>query len=162
MWRRRVLLKKGARIHVASLERGDDFALSVLDPSGVVVCWYGRNGEKEMATSPIVERHVSQFYLARDVVSNRVGLDLRKATTVGRSTRNGWRLRANREAFWAVTDIEAMTRRDGRLQGFVHMVRARRDPFELLRSIPPTLRTKPRTYGAPRIPAFAFALESLR
>lgn len=139
MWRRRALLRKGAGLHVASVGRNDDFSLAVLDPAGIVVCWYGRRGEKETEHSPVIGRHVSQFYLARDVATDVPRRDLSAATTLGRSTREGWRLQADRQAFWAVTNIETLSRRDGRLQGFVHVIRPGRDPAQRV----PVARPRP-------------------
>lgn len=130
MWRRRVLLKKGARIHLSILRRADDCSMTVLDPTGVVVCWYGRSGDRERSSAPVLNQHVSQFYVSLDSAKHLAQRHLRAAFCDGISSQEGWRLSAAGDAFWGVTNIQVLTHRDGRLQGFVHTIRPSRGPRE--------------------------------
>lgn len=122
-WRRRVLLKKGARLHSASLGRGDHCSLAVLDSRGVVVAWYDDSSDSSRVGTHIVDRHVSQFYVATDLASNLPGLNLLSAALYGGNTQQGWRRQPSGAIIWGTTVIEAIVLKDGRLQGFTHVVR---------------------------------------
>lgn len=127
-WRRRVLLKKGARLHAASLRRGDRCSLAMLDSNGVVVAWYGDSKDSSRVDTHIVDRHVSQFYVAADLASNLPGLNLLSAATCGDNTQQGWRRQPSGAIIWGTTVIEAIVLKDGRLQGFSHVVRPAEGP----------------------------------
>lgn len=127
-WRRRVLLKKGARLHAASLQRGDRCALAMLDSNGTVVAWYDDSKDSSRVGTHVVDRHVSQFYIAADVASNLPGLNLLSAATCGGNTQQGWRRQPRGAIIWSTTVIEAIVLKDGRLQGFSHIVRPAEGP----------------------------------
>ncbi len=120
--RRRVLLRRGALMH-AALGGPDakDCSLAMLDEEGVVVSWYARTGGEGRLAEPVVDRHVSQFYVPEDIECNLPLRDLRAATIEGSNTRQGWRRRPGGIAFWGTTMIEAILLRDGRLRGFSYM-----------------------------------------
>ncbi len=130
-WRRRVLIRKGARMHAAMLERSDDGSLAMLDACGVVVYWCERPAPNSTtdAQSSVLKRHVSQFYVPEDIDCSVPLLHLRNAATAGSSTQRGWRKRADGTTFWATTVIEALSLRGGSLQGFSHIVRESKDPW---------------------------------
>jgi hypothetical protein len=130
-WRRRVLLKKGARLHVAMVNNADDGSLAMLDACGMVVSWYGAPAAqaKLEPASGVLGHHISQFYLPEDIAKCVPLLDLRTAVTEGICTRRGWRKRANGAVFWSTTEIRAIAFRDGTLQGFSHVIRETNDPW---------------------------------
>jgi hypothetical protein len=130
-WRRRVLIRKGARMHAAMLERSDDGSLAMLDACGVVVYWCERPAPNSAsdAEPSVLKRHVSQFYVPEDIDCSVPLLHLRNAATSGSSTQRGWRKRADGTTFWATTVIEALSLRSGSLQGFSHIVRESKDPW---------------------------------
>jgi hypothetical protein len=129
-WRRRALLKRGARMHSAMGPDAKDYSLAMLDETGVVVSWYGRADGNDHAADHVVDRHVSQFYVADDIASRQPLRDLHAATVEGSSTRRGWRRQADGTAFWGTTVIDAVVLRDGRLQGFSYLTNSSAGPWE--------------------------------
>jgi hypothetical protein len=121
LWRRRVLLKRGARMHAAMGIDGRICTLAMLDETGVVVSWYGRAGGTDGTADQVLDRHVSQFYIPEDVANKQPLHDLHTAIVEGRNSRQGWLRRADGTAFWGTAVIEAIVLRGGRLQGFSYM-----------------------------------------
>jgi hypothetical protein len=123
-WRKRVLLKKGAQMHRAMVERADGGSLAMLDAAGVVVSWYegGRSGRNE--SEHVLEHHVSQFYVPDDIASSLPVRDLRSAVADGSNTQHGWRKDSDGAVFWGSTTIHAVVLRGGALQGFSYVTRA--------------------------------------
>lgn len=123
-WRRRVLIRKGARLHASMLERSDGGSLAMLDSLGMVVCWY--EGGKELAAGSeqaVLSQHVSQFYVPTDVATNMPAAHLKHAASAGSSTEPGWRKRSDGSTYWATTVIQSIALQGGPLQGFSHIVR---------------------------------------
>lgn len=131
------LEEHGARAHLAMLRRSDDGSIAILDPAGVVVCWYARAGDRARRESPVLGRHVAQFYAASDAADGLPQRHLRSASVFGRSTRHGWRVSAAGGRFWGVTDIRTILQHDGGLAGFVHVIRPISDSREPVRVRPP-------------------------
>lgn len=127
-WRRRVLLKKGARLHAAHLARGEHCSLAMLDTQGIVVAWYDPSGDSSSMRTQVVDRHVGQFYMQADLESNIPDLDLLAAAVSGGNTQQGWRRQPKGPVIWATTVIEAIVLSDGRLQGFTHVIRPAEGP----------------------------------
>lgn len=129
-WRRRVLLKKGARLHASRLHRGDRCSLAMLNCRGIVVGWYDDSLDPSLDGTRILDHHVSQFYLAADVDANLPVLNLLAAAIYGDNTHQGWRRQPSGAIIWGTTVIEAVMLGDGRLQGFTHVVRPAEGPRE--------------------------------
>lgn len=138
-WRRRVLLKKGARLHAASMDRGDHCSLAMLDSDGIVVAWYDDSTDSSRVGVHVVDRHVSQFYVPADLAANLPGVNLLSAAICGGNTQQGWRRQPGGAIVWAMTVIEAVVLKDGRLQGFTHVVRTAEGP----RAEPPIQMPQP-------------------
>jgi hypothetical protein len=119
-WRRRVLLKRGARMHASMARDSESCTLAMLDETGMVVAWYGRGGE---SSERVVDRHVSQFYIPEEIAGNQPLRDLHCAVADGSNIRQGWRRQADGTSFWGTVAIEAVVLRDGRLQGFSYVTR---------------------------------------
>jgi hypothetical protein len=115
-WRRRALLKRGARLHLALDAKCS--SLAMLDEAGIVVCWYGCSGGHDHVPEDVVDRHLSLFYVSEEVAGRQPHRDLRAAVIEGRVTRQAWRRRPDGSAFWATVVIEPLILRDGRVQGF--------------------------------------------
>lgn len=127
-WRRRVLLKKGAQMHRAMVERADCGSLAMLDTAGVVVSWYEgcRGGRSE--GDHVLDHHVSQFYVPADIASSLPVRDLCNAVADGSSEQYGWRKDSDGAVFWGSTTTHAILLRGGALQGFSHITRASDGP----------------------------------
>lgn len=123
-WRRRVLVRKGARLHASMLERSDGGSLAMLDSLGMVVCWYdGAKGLKASPENAVLSQHVSQFYVPADVATNVPAAHLKRAASSGSSTEPGWRQHSDGSTYWAITVIQAIALQGGPVQGFSHIVR---------------------------------------
>jgi hypothetical protein len=119
-WRRRVLLRRGARMHAALARDSENCSLAMLDEGGVVVSWYGQGGA---ASEHVVDRHVSQFYIPEQIARNQPLRDLRSAVVGGSTAQEGWRRQPDGTTIWGSVVIEAVVLRDGRLQGFSYVLR---------------------------------------
>jgi hypothetical protein len=108
-------------MHAALAREREHASLAMLDETGVVVAWYGEAGA---LSDNVVDRHVSQFYLPKEVATNQPLRDLRSAVVGGCVSREGWRRRTDGTTFWGHVVIEAVALRDGRLQGFSYVMRA--------------------------------------
>lgn len=120
LWRRRALLRKGARLYSAIAWNRNFVSLAMLDEDGLVVGWYERRIDATVAERPLMESHVSQLYTAEDVAHGIPLRELTSARAQGESIHTGWRLGGDGVKFWATTTIRAVLLRDGRLQGFSH------------------------------------------
>ena len=130
-WRRRVLVRKGARMHASMLEQSDGGSLAMLDALGVVVGWYEGSGRIRNANSQgtVLNQHVSQFYMPTDVTANVPESHLKAAASAGSSTERGWRRRSDGSTYWATTVIESIALQDGPVQGFSHITREYKEPM---------------------------------
>jgi hypothetical protein len=117
------LREHGAHVHLTMLRKADEGSMAVLDPSGLVVCWYARSGDFQRADRPVLGRHVEQFYVASDVAGHLAERHLEAAEAYGHSARDGWRLSASGLRFWGRTEIRVVLGADGNLDGFVHVIR---------------------------------------
>jgi hypothetical protein len=117
-WRRRALLKRGARLHIAQSLKSERSSLAMLDEAGMVVCWYGCADGGDHVAEDVVDRHMSLFYVPQEVAKRRPQRDLRAAVIKGGITREAWRRRPDGSAFWGTIVIEPLVLRDGRVQGF--------------------------------------------
>jgi len=127
-WRRRILLRKGARIHVGMVNQSDACSLAILDTEGLVVCWYDGLPDRCTAMGDVVNRHVAQFYAPTHLAGLLACEHLRRAASQGTSTQTGWRRQPGGAAFWATTEIKPFVLRDGRIQGFLHIIRSTAGP----------------------------------
>ena len=127
-WPQRLLVKKGARMHATSLERGDNCSIAILDSRGVVVAWHDSLPDAGIFDRGVIGSHVSQFYPAEDVALQRADRQLNVASVHGSDTREGWYRRANGSIFWGVTVIESLQLANGDLHGYSHVTRYSRDP----------------------------------
>ena len=126
-WRRRALLKRGARLHmtmVAHAKSNSLASLAMLDEAGTVVSWYGSPDGRDYASEEVVDRHLSLFYASEEVARRQPDRDLHAAVIEGRVTRQAWRRRPDGSEFWGTIDIEPLVLRDGRVQGFSYVASA--------------------------------------
>lgn len=131
-WRRRALLKRGARLHTRMAAQAQSSSLAMLDEAGIVVCWYGSPGGRDYTSEEVMDRHLSLFYVSEEVARRQPHRDLRAAVTEGRTSRQAWRRGRDGSAFWAAIEVEPVVLRDGRVQGFSYVTSA---PEEIRHSL---------------------------
>jgi PAS domain S-box-containing protein len=101
-----------------------DYAIYMLDPSGVITKWNaGAARIKGYSAEEIIGRHFSRFYTVDD---RRAGLPARVlevAAREGRYEMEGWRVRKDGSRFWAAVVIDAVHGENGELLGFAKITR---------------------------------------
>src|SRR6266404_144190 len=100
-----------------------DYALYMLDPTGVVTNW-NIGGQRIKGYSPeeIVGRHFSCFYTEADRANGKPLRALKIAEEQGRYEEEGWRVRKDGTFFWASVIIDPI-REDNKLVGFAKITR---------------------------------------
>jgi PAS domain S-box-containing protein len=100
-----------------------DYALYMLDPTGVITSWnIGGQRIKGYSSEEILGQHFSRFYTETDRANGRPARALRIAREQGRYEEEGWRVRKDGTFFWASVVIDPI-REDGHLVGFAKITR---------------------------------------
>lgn len=101
-----------------------DYALYMLDPSGIVVNWNaGAERIKGYTEIEIVGQHFSRFYVWEERAKGMPSRALAIAAREGRYESEGWRVRKDGTRFWATAVIDAIYDPDGSLIGFAKITR---------------------------------------
>jgi PAS domain S-box-containing protein len=101
-----------------------DYALYMLDPSGIITNWNaGGQRIKGYAPEEIIGQHFSRFYSAADQAAGRPARALRLAREQGRYEEEGWRVRKDGTFFWASVIIDPIRDDDNELVGFAKITR---------------------------------------
>ncbi len=100
-----------------------DYALYMLDPTGIITSWnFGGERIKGYSPQEIVGQHFSRFYTETDRANGKPARALKIATEQGRYEEEGWRVRKDGTFFWASVVIDPI-REDGELIGFAKITR---------------------------------------
>ena len=101
-----------------------DYALFMIDPSGVITNWNsGAQKIKGYTAEEIVGRHISAFYTAGDRAAGAPNEALRIAAEHGRHETEAWRVRKDGSLFWANVVLDAIHDDTGELVGFAKITR---------------------------------------
>jgi PAS domain S-box-containing protein len=101
-----------------------DYALFMLDPSGMVTNWNsGAQRIKGYRADEIVGRHFSTFYSEGDRANGIPARSLDTALKAGRFEAEGWRLRKDGSTFFANVIIDPIRDEKGQLVGFAKITR---------------------------------------
>ena len=100
-----------------------DYALYMLDPTGVITSW-NIGGQRIKGYSPeeILGQHFSRFYTEADRANGKPQRALQIARDQGRYEEHGWRVRKDGTFFWASVVIDPVYE-DGQLVGFAKITR---------------------------------------
>ncbi len=105
------------------VENVADYALYMLDPTGVVNSWnIGAQRIKGYLPSEILGQHFSRFYTETDRANGKPARALATAEQHGRYEEEGWRVRKDGTFFWASVIIDPI-RENGELVGFAKITR---------------------------------------
>ena len=100
-----------------------DYALYMLDPTGMITSWnVGGQRIKGYTPEEIVGEHFSRFYTEADRASGKPQRALQIAREKGRYEEDGWRVRKDGTFFWASVVIDTIYE-DGKLVGFAKITR---------------------------------------
>ena len=114
-----------------------DYAITVLDPSGIFVSWNEGARKLHGYEGPeVLGRHFSLLYPSELLEQNRPDLALATAREAVRLEEEDWRLRKDGTRFWASVVITRMTGAGGELRGYSMITRdlsERRRQDEMLR-----------------------------
>ena len=100
-----------------------DYALYMLDPTGIITSWnIGGQRIKGYSPAEILGRHFSCFYTEPDRANGKPTRALSIARETGRYEEDGWRVRKDGTFFWASVVIDPIYE-DGRLVGFAKITR---------------------------------------
>jgi PAS domain S-box-containing protein len=101
-----------------------DYAIYMLDPSGVVTSWNaGAERFKGYTPDEIIGRHFSKFYTEEDLRAGIPAIALRTAAEEDRFEAEGWRLRKDGTRFWANVVIDPIRDPSGELIGYAKVTR---------------------------------------
>jgi PAS domain S-box-containing protein len=106
------------------IEAVTDYAIYMLDPSGIVSSWNpGAQRFKGYTPSEIIGQHFSLFYTEEDKQAGIPARALETAMREGQFVSEGWRVRKDGTRFWASVVIDPIRRSTGELVGFAKITR---------------------------------------
>jgi PAS domain S-box-containing protein len=101
-----------------------DYALYMLDPTGIVSSWNaGAERIKGYAAEEIIGRHFSQFYTLDDRKAGLPNRSLAIAAATGKFEAEALRVRKDGSLFWANVVIDTIRDESGKLVGFAKITR---------------------------------------
>ncbi|MBL8954672.1 MAG: PAS domain-containing sensor histidine kinase [Myxococcaceae bacterium] len=121
------------------VESVKDYAIYMLDPSGVVTSWNeGARRLKGYEAPEIIGQSYARFFTPEDVAAQLPQTELDVARTEGRFEAEGWRVRRDGSRFWANVVLTRVTDARGNHIGFAKVTRdlteRRRSELELERA----------------------------
>ena len=112
------------RVFRIMVESVRDYAIFLLDPTGVVASWNpGAERLKLYTADEIIGQHFSVFYPQKEIADRKPDYELKVAAQVGRFEDEGWRIRKDGSRFWANVVITRITDEHGKLLGFGKITR---------------------------------------
>ncbi len=101
-----------------------DYALYMLDPTGLVVSWNaGAQRFKGYTADEIIGQHFSRFYTEEDARAGLPAKVLETAAREGKFEAEGWRQRKDGTRFWAHVVVDPIRDPAGKLLGFAKITR---------------------------------------
>jgi PAS domain S-box-containing protein len=113
-----------------------DYAIYLLDPSGIITNWNaGAERMKGYTAAEIVGQHFSRFYTREDRAAGLPARVLDTAAREGRFEAEGWRVRKDGSRFWSSIVVDAIRDQDGTLVGFAKITRDITERMEAQRAL---------------------------
>ncbi len=106
------------------VEGTTDYAIFMLDKDGHVVSWNpGAERILGYRKAEILGSHLSAFFTPEDQDKGEPERKLRQTMLDGRAEEDSWRVRKDGQRFWCTGVMGALHDADGRVQGFVEIMR---------------------------------------
>jgi len=106
------------------IEAVTDYAIYMLDPSGIVTSWNpGAQRFKGYTPAEIIGQHFSRFYSEEDQKAGLPARALETAKREGKFESEGWRIRKDGTRFWASVVIDPIRQPSGEIVGFAKITR---------------------------------------
>ena len=106
------------------IEAVTDYAIYMLDPSGIVTSWNpGAQRFKGYTAAEIIGQHFSRFYSEEDQKAGLPARALETAKREGKFESEGWRIRKDGTRFWASVVIDPIRLPSGETIGFAKITR---------------------------------------
>ena len=106
------------------VEAVTDYAIYMLDASGVVTSWNpGAQRFKGYTENEIIGQHFSRFYTPEDQETGLPSRALETARREGKFEAEGWRVRKDGSRFWAYVVIDPIRGPSGQIVGFAKITR---------------------------------------
>ena len=106
------------------VEAVTDYAIYMLDASGVVTSWNpGAQRFKGYTENEIIGQHFSRFYTPEDQETGLPARALETARREGKFEAEGWRVRKDGSRFWAYVVIDPIRGPSGQIVGFAKITR---------------------------------------
>ncbi|MBW8688361.1 PAS domain S-box protein [Chitinophaga rhizophila] len=117
-------LKQSKERYYKMIEEVEDYAILLLDRSGVIQNWNkGAEKIKGYQESEIIGQHFSVFYLPEDRAKKQPEKLITEAIRTGKAVQEGWRMRKNGTRFWGSIVITALHDNEQRVIGFSKVTR---------------------------------------
>jgi PAS domain S-box-containing protein len=106
------------------VEAVTDYAIYMLDPTGIVVSWNaGARRFKGYTHAEIIGQHFSRFYIEEDRKTSLPARALEISAREGKFEAEGWRVRQDGTRFWAHVVIDPIRDPNGVLTGYAKVTR---------------------------------------
>ncbi len=106
------------------VENITDYAIYLLDPSGIVSSWNaGARRFKGYESAEIIGQHFSRFYIPEDQANDLPKRALAEASDKGTFQSEGWRVRKDGTRFWASVVLDPIRDGKGKTVGFAKITR---------------------------------------
>ena len=106
------------------IEAVTDYAIYLLDPSGIVTTWNpGAQRFKGYTAGDIIGQHFSRFYTEQDQKDGLPNRALEIARRDGKFEAEGWHVRKDGSKFWAYMVIDPIRDPSGEIIGYAKITR---------------------------------------
>jgi PAS domain S-box-containing protein len=118
------VLKKSEERYHKMIEEVEDYAILLMDKSGIILNWNkGAEKIKGYREPEIIGKHFSVFYLPEDRNRRLPDRLIAEATRTGKALQEGWRMRKDGSRFWGSIVITALHDTVGNVIGFSKVTR---------------------------------------
>jgi PAS domain S-box-containing protein len=101
-----------------------DYAIYLLDPSGIITTWNpGAQRFKGYTAAEVIGEHFSRFYTEEDQKAGLPARALETAAREGKFEAEGWRVRKDGSRFWAYVIIDPIRGTSGEIIGYAKITR---------------------------------------